>query len=262
MFILYLFIHLVLSQEPHTDQYNKFQSCELDKLFIQNTYGGLFNNPCQQMNSEKFKKMLVDNNISCDASWCFKKDNYGCQLVGNKLCPNTEHIIDLNQAGQEYNNCDKNILGNMVIAYGQWNYEVGTKNPFRGNWENIKREKTEVYKDIFNMADFYVRNCNCDGNINNLEPTKIYHTIDTKLCNDEYNNDTDYNKNSKDDMYDNDGDIIILLILFFCVICILTIVGIKKSFQNKNSQDDEENPDNVELDEIKYSRFIENDEEL
>jgi len=248
MFIFYLFIHLVLSQDPHTDQYNKFQSCELDKLFIQNTYGGLFNDPCQQMYSQKFKQMLVNNNVSCDASWCLEKDDYGCQYAGNRLCPNTEHIIDLNQAGSDYNNCDKNILGNMIIAYGQWNYEVGTGSSFKSNWENIKREKTEVYQDIFNMADFYVRNCNCDGNNKNLESTTIYHAIDTKSCNND-------NKNS-----DNDEDIIILLILLFCVICILTIIGGKRMFPNKNNQDDEENPDNVELDEIKYSRSIENDE--
>jgi hypothetical protein len=51
-----------------------------------------------------------------------------------------EHILD--KANSVLPNASKGVVGNLVMAYGKWNQELGQL-----NWTNVEREKREIYGD-------------------------------------------------------------------------------------------------------------------
>jgi hypothetical protein len=66
-----------------------------------------------------------------------------------------EHIIDINNSPGELENCNKRIRGNMIIANGQWNRQVGQL-----CWKDVSVEKKLVYGDeIYNSAYNSVLSC-------------------------------------------------------------------------------------------------------
>jgi len=88
-----------------------------------------------------------------------------CQVISNsefrkqysQLTPkeHVEHIIDINNGPSELLNCNKQIRGNMIIANGDWNRQVGQL-----CWKDVSVEKRLVYGDeIFNSAYDAVRSC-------------------------------------------------------------------------------------------------------
>ena len=260
-----IFVGIVISQDSHTTQYDRFQSCKVDKLFIQTTYGGLLADPCKDMTTgpgEKFRKILLKNGIPCDASWCINETNYGCtEKVARDGCPNAEHIIDLKQSGDEYKNCNKNILGNLVMAYSKWNNEVGTSSGFKSNWEAIKREKESVYKEIFEMADFFVKNCS--GNFISYTPKYINSSIDENPCGGNIVSDSDVDTDSdgvEDEKYCVTIDMVVIILLVCILYTMFIIVTVNKITKNITSRvepppGDDENPAHVEMDNITYSEI-------
>ena len=66
-----------------------------------------------------------------------------------------EHIIDINNGPPELTRCNKRIRGNMIIANGLWNKQVGQL-----CWKDVSTEKRLVYGDeIYNFAYESVRSC-------------------------------------------------------------------------------------------------------
>lgn len=66
-----------------------------------------------------------------------------------------EHIIDSNNGPSKLINCNKNIRGNLIIAKGQWNTQLGNM-----CWADVEQEKREVYgNDIFQYAYDSVELC-------------------------------------------------------------------------------------------------------
>jgi hypothetical protein len=97
--------------------------------------------------------MLAVLGIKCSGLWC-RNGQFTCG-PGNLDCWQMEHIIDLN--GSPAVGCDLNIVGNVVMAYGRWNNEIG-----RLSWRDVRHEKTLVYKQIFELAVENVLKCGCN----------------------------------------------------------------------------------------------------
>ena len=66
-----------------------------------------------------------------------------------------EHIIDSTNGPPELIDCDKNIRGNLIIARGTWNRQVGQL-----CWERAEAKKRKVYDDeIVDFAYASVKQC-------------------------------------------------------------------------------------------------------
>ena len=156
-------------------------------------------------------KVLMDNNIQCTGDWCKEygtNNGFDCKDMGVE-CYQVEHIID--KQNTPYDKCNMNILGNVIMASGTWNNQIGNR-----CWDDIKREKIAVYgKDIFCKAIKNVIDCTkCDASLP-IECIPI-----------------------KDEPVGKITWIIIGVILAFIIICALVFLGIKykevirQKFQN------------------------------
>lgn len=72
-----------------------------------------------------------------------------------KSTDQVEHMIDRNNGPPELAHCNKNIRGNLVMAIGAWNQEVGQL-----CWDDVAREKRNVYgNEAFEYAYQSVKTC-------------------------------------------------------------------------------------------------------
>lgn len=104
-------------------------------IYLIDTYGGRLEgvDPCTPVNSRsaylKILSMSLDDVSDYDM----------------------EHIVD--QSNTPYNQ-SKNILGNLILAYNEWNRAVGQL-----NWTMVAHEKRMVYGPIFDEAIGHVVSC-------------------------------------------------------------------------------------------------------
>jgi hypothetical protein len=76
-----------------------------------------------------------------------------------------EHIVDSNNGPLELHDCNKDIRGNKIIAYGVWNNQAGQL-----CWKDAEAEKRKVYGDwIFDNAYNAVKEC-CNGRTESALP--------------------------------------------------------------------------------------------
>ena len=200
--MLAILFFVVLVTSKHTSIYEEWKSGEFTgTLFLKNTYLGDHWNidPCQKIDRKKYIKLLLDNNIACSGTWCVDNE-YKCG--SREDCYHVEHIIDQKNSNPEYERYDKNILGNVIMAYSQWNMQVG-----KLSWNDIKEEKREIYgQDIFQKAINNIIACNIENE-------------------DDYN---DYSKYIEYDVYELILDYIIgmFIMIIILVIIIKTVIGI------------------------------------
>lgn len=98
-------------------------------------------------NRKQFVSMLIKNNIACRGH-CYQSS----YIYNSPNNYQAEHIIDLKNSILE--NCNKNIYGNLVMAYGKWNMEIGQL-----TWTDVEKEKRLVYGDIFDKAIENIKIC-------------------------------------------------------------------------------------------------------
>jgi len=115
-----------------SDNYGKTNT----QFFVRETF--TFIDPCETITNSKFRA------------------KYPQYLSDNQV----EHIIDKENSEQDLETCDKNIIGNLVLANGAWNMGAGQL-----CWDNAKIEKSLVYGDIFPQAMDNVHKC-CHTNPN------------------------------------------------------------------------------------------------
>jgi hypothetical protein len=97
-------------------------------------------------NRRAYLSKLSDRGVSCSGMWC--NDGFGTN--NRREDYEMEHIIDRNGM----TSCPTDILGNLVMAYGRWNNQVGQLNP-----QGVSREKSEVYGSMYHLAYFNVGFC-------------------------------------------------------------------------------------------------------
>jgi hypothetical protein len=172
------------------------QNNMLNELYQLNTFGGNFNNKCQDLTSNprsKYIDILNKNNIKCEGKWCVN-NIFSCPNQ-TKECYEVEHIVD--QKNTPFNSCNRYILGNLIMAYGKWNYEVG-----QPCWDSIKMEKMNVYgKTIF---------CSAIKNIIECDP-KCHIPIPPECT---------------DSLEPNNASnvILIFIIVSVCIMCIISLI--------------------------------------
>lgn len=130
--------------DNHTKIFNEYaKNNKLGDLFQKNTYGGFLSEKCQNLGNNyrlNYIKLLDKHNITCLDKWCIN-GTFDCS--GTRECNEVEHIVD--RSNTPYNICNPNILGNVIMAYGKWNAQVGQL-----CWKDIINEKKQVYgKNIF-----------------------------------------------------------------------------------------------------------------
>ena len=158
LFILYFVCCQTAKPIPCTNQLtNAYNTIKNDiKSYVQlNTFGGNFPNKCDGLRINYKSKYLVElssNLIRCSGHLC-KNGFFEC--TNSNECYHVEHIVD--KENTPYNQCNPNILGNVIMAYGVWNVEVGQK-----CWDDVVIEKFSVYgKESFCQS---VRNViECSG---------------------------------------------------------------------------------------------------
>jgi hypothetical protein len=211
--LLFLFISLLtVIESKHTKIYESYKNGEFtDTIFLPDTYlgnSGSFD-PCSKIDRAKYIKLLNDNYIQCSGSWCVNGE-YSCKNPVNgktfTSCYHMEHITDRKNSDSEFEKYDKDILGNVVMAYGVWNMQVGQL-----NWEDIKAEKREIYGVIFDRAYSLVKACAVpDDGVNQPESEDLI---------EEENNFIDF--------YDiDDGDIISDNTIIFIVVYLLLALAL------------------------------------
>lgn len=128
------------------------------KSFVRATFGG-YDLPRDKITTTAAFKRHVVSHARCTGSYCDSNGGWSCpkgKYSGN--CYNVEHIID--RHGSELNShpeC-KDIPGNMIMAHGQWNQELGTL--AQKYYPASTQEKTRVYgEDIMASARNSIRSC-------------------------------------------------------------------------------------------------------
>lgn len=189
---------------------------KLNELYQKNTFGGSFYDICFDLGKDYRKnyiKILRENNINCTGKWC-NSGLYKC-INNPRECYEVEHIVD--KKNTPYDKCNTNILGNVIMAYGKWNNQVGQL-----CWKNVLYEKMQVYgNDIFCDAVSNIIKCgNCD----------IEMPMECKYI----------NKPHIFPLFSSlVNDMLIILVIFIIVVILITgvIMGLKKYKQKKIESD-------------------------
>lgn len=101
-------------------------------------------------------------------------------------------------------NCEVNVYGNIIIALGTWNNQLGNL-----PWNHAKNEKIEIYGDIFQQAYNNIIECDSSCKVDN-----------TKICEDDDGKDNEKYATEEIVNYSN-----ILYILTFALgLCALLII--------------------------------------
>lgn len=150
MFILLLLIGVSTCQ--HTKTFTeKWNITHNDNYYFYDseTFGMDFQ-PCEDMSYKKFK-MFIDENVNCEGIWCM---GYGYLCKNNDTdCYQPDYIISSEL--EEYN---KDIMANMVLSYGKWNFEI--KKLLETNYSDSLIEKEIVYtNERVSKAREWIKSC-------------------------------------------------------------------------------------------------------
>lgn len=203
------------SNNEHTAIYDSWVITHSPQLFLASTFIPNMSNidletMCQVLPHDKTKtrkayiKFLTDRGIRCTGEWCVD-NGFNCPNRDGK-CYEVEHIIDLNDdcTLPDTKDMERNIFGNMIMAYGLWNRQVGQL-----RWKNVENEKRTVYGDgIVNKAIYYIMQC------------------------DKYNNPEKYNDDN------NNSNVFSFVALGILVMLLLfTVIGLYEYNKRKRNND-------------------------
>jgi hypothetical protein len=149
----------------HTKVFNSWntQQNNNNSFFDTLTFGiEVFHDPCTPIPTNKKFKDFVNSNIRCTGDRCIK-GKFNCIKGNNVDCYNVEHIFD-KRNGSLYKN--KNIAANMVMAWGEWNQQLG-----RISYTESMTEKMIIYGDYFERVKTQMDICN---GIQAIDPIKEF----------------------------------------------------------------------------------------
>lgn len=158
-FAIFILVCVFVRGQRHTGAFNEWWSKSgntENRFFIESTLGLNTPDPCREFNRGRgFRNYLENQNIYCYGKWC-NGGTFGCTKHGTANCYHVEHIIDLN--GPVANARDKNIVANMVMAWGKWNMGLGGL--ARKYYADSDAEKTIVYGvEVMNAARGWITHC-------------------------------------------------------------------------------------------------------
>ena len=137
--------------------YFTYSRGNVENIYDERTFGNMiYEDPCIKLSNIQFRK-YVNSKILCVGDLCVD-GKFSCKNTNE--CYDVEHIIDLN--GPEFTECNKNIAGNMIMAWSKWNRQLGSI--ARTNYTKSILNKTVVYgEDIMSVARDNIKKC-CNHN--------------------------------------------------------------------------------------------------
>ena len=139
----------------HTQTYIEYENGQLTLpwIFQKDTYAPNLKliSPCQTYKSRnEYIGFLKKAGVSCQ-NRCIN-GNYSCPTND---CWQVEHIYDTANSDLSNKGYNVNIYGNLIMAYGKWNQQIGHR-----IWDIVKQEKSIIYGDIFKKARQHIIECN------------------------------------------------------------------------------------------------------
>jgi hypothetical protein len=161
--MIFLLLICACQAYSHTTFYLKTgENNEHYQYFHPATFGmDIYSDPLRQITSNGKFREYVNINIPCTGKWCMNHTILGSKFMCPKYgtdCLHVEHIIDL--GGPEFEECPKckNIVGNMVMAYGRWNSALGGL--ARSKYYDAQYEKSLIYgPNRINRAKQLIEQC-------------------------------------------------------------------------------------------------------
>ena len=229
-----------LSTYKHTSTYNEWKNGQFKQndFFMEESYMHPYGiNPCTKITSrEMFINILEKNGVTCKGKWCDEKGGYSCKKGDSRNCYNMEHIIDVKNSLPEFDETyDREIVGNLVMAYGKWNQDIGAIK----DWDSIKNEKSEVYGYIFDEAAQNVIMCRD----RNLKDTN-HENINESITEDTEDNDLLQSIDGDQDYIEENLKYFFITIL---LVCILGMAIFSFRFFSLSRGSDNQHNQNVEL---------------
>ena len=144
-----------LCNQP-TQIFSEYEKGEIPKssIFLSSTYLPKYGfDPCTKYGSRnEYISYLTDNRVACVGPWCLN-GMFSCSNLGNN-CWQVEHIIDKSNSDLSDAGYNVNIYGNIVMAYGKWNQQIGQR-----VWPIVAEEKSIIYGDIYEQARQNIVSC-------------------------------------------------------------------------------------------------------
>lgn len=143
------------------------------EFFDSRSYGGdIHPNPFVPLTRNRQFREFVNQALDCTGQWCYR-GKFACDQHGSMTCYHVEHIIDQN--GPVGCSWCKSIPGNLIMASGEWNSDVGG---LAGrNFTASALEKRFIYGGIYDKALSHIIAC-CG-----LQETQDVQPCDQVLCN-------------------------------------------------------------------------------
>lgn len=170
-----------------------------------------FLDPCEKVNNQKFRRW-INKYIPSRGRWCHD-GIYKCEGRGKRNCYEVEHIVD--RKGREFTDCldCKDIVANLVMAYGQWNGEIGQFT--RKKYASVVNEKTTIYGEtIMSTVHQKIQDC-INRNNNQYKKSNSNLTFDYTYCDSDLacNCDSDYTEYECFDDPDNKNNYVYFIII-------------------------------------------------
>jgi hypothetical protein len=156
MQLIYILLFIVGVNSQHTSSFleywNKFGN-DNHYFYDSFTFGMDSTSPCMKISNNTEYRRFV-NSQPCSGYWCID-NTFKCK-GDNQNCYNVEHIIDKRVVGD-----NGNIYGNLVMAWGRWNQELGHL-----KYEDSEKEKEIVYGvERVDRAKNIIVQCNSNNNV-------------------------------------------------------------------------------------------------
>lgn len=204
MFLIYSFATHELDCDIHTAVFTEHGSSnENNYYFVNKTYGrNLGIEICTVNEGTKSFRNVLNKQMPCNGAHCQPNasTSWGCLKNNSQECYNVEHIIPVKHNISELLDCNANIYGNLIMAYGLWNQQLGNTH---------YAEKKLIYGNVFDEAYKAVYWCCKNHTVPNSIPVPNCPPVEPRSAN---------------------VGMIILFVLF--VIGILLCVGLNIKFQS------------------------------
>jgi len=126
------------------------------------TFGSdIYEDACTPITYNVEFKNVVNDALTCIGKWCIDK-TFNCINHDTQNCYNVEHIIDTR--GPEFIDAKcKQIAGNLVMAYGKWNSQLGSRTSIKNGsyyYESINEKEIIYGKDRVDSVRSLIVKCN------------------------------------------------------------------------------------------------------
>ena len=132
------------------------------EFYDSRTFGiDIYEDACTPITDNVVFKNFVNDALTCIGKWCID-NTFNCIHRDTQNCYNVEHIIDTK--GQEFTDAKcKQISGNLVMAYGKWNSQLGSRAGIKNGsyyYESINEKELIYGKDRVDSVRSLIIRCN------------------------------------------------------------------------------------------------------